>query len=517
LHDIVFEYLMLIDSKNSTSNVHGCRSRLSQVVACVVAAVATCCELARAAEFMAGADISALTVHEGRGATYRDAGVQGSAIEILRDHGANWFRLRLFVNPNPASDPFVANNLSYTIALAQRVKASGGKLLLDFHYSDTWADPGRQNKPAAWSALGLGDLVTRVHDYTRDSIAAFREAGVLPEMVQVGNEIANGMLWQSGYVWTGGSHDAGFDNLAALLNAGISGAKEGAGESPQPLVMIHHDKGAQWNTTSFFFNKLAARNVDFDVIGYSYYPKWHYNPASGAGDIDDLETNLHNTANAYGKPIVIVETGFASRGAQFEPDYEFDVSAAGQQQFLETIIDVVQGVPNGLGQGVFWWYPEARPTSGLNVWEGGRYGLFDQNGNLLPAASAFEQFIDETLAGDYNDDGHIDAADYVVWRKSAGTMTDLPNDPIGELIGEAQYNQWRTNFGRAAEVGAASRAASIQRQFLRSIPAVPEPPTLVTLLVGLVALVQRLRYITQRQNTPWSDAASNCFRTEELS
>jgi arabinogalactan endo-1,4-beta-galactosidase len=416
---------------------------------------------------MAGADISALPVLEGRGATYRDNGAPGSAIDILRNHGVNWFRLRLFVNPNPASDPFVANDLNYTIALAQRVKAAGAKVLLDFHYSDTWADPGKQYKPAAWSSLTFNDLVTQVHDYTRDSIAAFRDAGVLPDMVQIGNEIANGMLWQSGYVWTGGSHDPGFNNLTALLNAGISGAKEGAGDSPEPLIMIHHDKGAHWSTTSFFFNKLAARNVDFDVIGYSYYPKWHYNPATGAGDMDDLQANLHNTANAYGKPIVIVETGFASRGAQFEPDYEFDVSAAGQQEFLETLVEVVQGVPNGLGQGVFWWYPEARPTSGLNVWEGGRYGLFDQSGNLLPAASVFEQFLDSPVPGDFNHDGAVGAADYVVWRKG-----------LGSNYNENDYNIWRMHFGQTAGSGAGGSANA----------AIPEPATPILILVASLSI-----------------------------
>ena len=179
---------------------------------------------AKAAEFMAGADISALKVLEDGGAVYRDNGVPGGAIDILRNHGVNWVRLRLFVDPN-SSDPFVVNDLDYTIALAQRAKASGAKLLLDFHYSDTWADPGHQTKPAAWGSLSFSALVQRVHDYTHDAVTEFKNAGVLPEMVQIGNEISNGMLWNSGYLWTGGTNNTGFNNLASLLNAGISGAK----------------------------------------------------------------------------------------------------------------------------------------------------------------------------------------------------------------------------------------------------------------------------------------------------
>jgi arabinogalactan endo-1,4-beta-galactosidase len=448
--------------------------RTSLFVAIVIVASA---KLANGAPFMAGADISALTVLEDRGAVYRDNGQVLPAIDILRSHGVNWFRLRLFVNPNPAGDPFVANNLAYTIALAQRAKASGAKLLLDFHYSDTWADPGRQTKPAAWVNLDYNQLQQQVYGYTKSSIEAFKAEGVLPEMVQIGNEISNGMLWNpapnyaganSGYPWTGGSHSTGFNRLAGLLQAGIDGAKDGAGIGQEPLIMVHHDKGAQWSTTSYYFDRLVERNVEFDVIGYSYYPKFHYNPSTGAGSIADVALNLNNTVTRFGKPVVLVESGFASRGAQFEPDYEFDVSPEGQQQFLDALVDVVQNVPRDLGWGVFWWYPEARPTSGLNVWEGGRYGLFDQNGNVLPAASTFEAFITPTLSGDYNEDGGVDAADYVVWRKTDGLQDG--------------YDDWRANF---AQSGAQNPVAT----------AVPEPArAFLWLITASIGVLQGRRF-----------------------
>ena len=271
-------------------------------------------------------------------------------------------------------------------------------------------------------------------------------------------------------------NNTGFNNLASLLNAGISGAKDGAGTGPAPLIMIHHDKGADWGTSSYFFDKLVARSVPFDVIGYSYYPKYHYNPSTGAGGIADLQTTLNNTANTYHKPVVLVETGFASRGPQYEPDYEFDVSTAGQQQFLDTLVDVVQAVPNGLGQGVFWWYPEARPTSGLTVWQDGRYGLFDQNGNLLPAASVFEQFLNPVIPGDYDGSGTVDAADYIVWRQTLGSTSDprANGDNTGSssgVIDQADYNFWRAHFGTSAASGAASVVLSI-----------PEPATVLFIL-----------------------------------
>ena len=215
---------------------------------------------------------------EAAGATYHRGGQAGDPVSILRNEGIDWFRLRLFVEPSNDPDPFVVNDLSYTIALAQRIKASGGRLLLDFHYSDTWADPGKQFKPAAWEPLSFRGLERQVYDYTRSTIENFAAAGVLPEQVQVGNEIGNGLLWDDGYPWSGGNHDAGFDRLARLLQAGIDGVRDGAADQSAPEVLIHHAKGADWDATSYFFDKLEARGLDYDAIGYSYYPKFHYDP-----------------------------------------------------------------------------------------------------------------------------------------------------------------------------------------------------------------------------------------------
>lgn len=347
-------------------------------------------------EFMRGTDISALPVLENGGATYTHGGVAGDAIDILESHGVNWHRLRIFVDPT-GSDPFVVQDLNYTINLAQRAKANGSKLLLDFHYSDTWADPGKQFKPSAWNSLSFNQLEQQVYDYTKTVVEAFDTAGVLPEMVQIGNEISNGVLWEDGRLWRSGVPESTeFDNLATFLSAGINGARDAA-PGNEPDIMIHHDKGADWGTTSYYFDRLLPRlqtnGTDIDAIGYSYYPKFHYDPNTGNGDIADVQQNLNNTAATYNKPVVVVEAGFASRGAAFEPNYEFDVSAAGQKDYLQAVVDAVEAVPNSMGQGVFWWYPEAVPTSGLSVWEGGRYGLFDQSGEALPALEVFEALV----------------------------------------------------------------------------------------------------------------------------
>lgn len=436
-----------------------------------------------ASGFYAGADISGLSVLEGAGATYSDGGVVGKAEEILADHGVNWFRLRLFVDPSNNSDPFAANDLAYTIDLAKRAKAVGGKLLLDLHYSDTWADPGHQAKPAAWAGLNFTALTQRVREYTQQTVEAFKAEGVTPEMVQIGNEISNGLLWSEGSPWTGGSNNTGFDRLAALLQAGSQGAKAGAGPGQEPLIMIHHDRGDRWATTSYYFNKLVQRNVDFDVIGYSYYPKFHYDPATGAGGLEDFAENLNNTALTYGKPVVIAETGFASRGQQFEPTYEFPVSEQGQRDFLSALLDTVQAVPNGLGAGLFWWFAEARPAPGLPVWEGGRYGLFNQNGGLLSAAREFERFLSPTPPGDFNLDGLVDAADYTVWR-----------DGLGTTYTQADYATWASNFGNSP--GALSGASEAPA------PGVPEPTALQ--LLGMISLVVSAHTLVPSSRAPRS-------------
>lgn len=440
-----------------------------------------------AVEFMAGADISALSELEDFGAVYTDGGVSGDAIDIFRDNGVNWFRLRLFVNPT--GDGVVVNDLDYTIALAQRAKASGGKVLLDFHCSDTWADPGRQTKPAAWSSLSFSELQTRVHDYTRDAIADMKDAGVLPDMVQIGNEIANGMLWEDGRLWRAGvSENTEFNNLASLISAGINGVKDGAGAGNEPLFMVHHDKGGDWGTTSYYLDqllpKLQSNGTDVDVIGYSYYPKWHYDPNTGSGDMDDVQTNLNNTASTYGKPVAIVETGFPSWGAQWEPEYEFDVSEAGQGLFLQSLVETVQNVPNDQGLGVFWWYPEAvalnTQVNGEWVYEGGRYGLFDDTHDAVPALDVFEQFLTTGILGDYNGNNVVDAADYTTWRNAltAGTST-LLNDPTPGSVTESDFAYWRAHFGETLGGGAGSAIAS------SSQAGVPEPATIYLLTVAL--------------------------------
>jgi len=307
------------------------------------------------------------------------------AIRIMVKHGSNCFRLRLFVNP-PHTD-VVVNDLSYTIALAKRIKAAGARLLLDLHYSDTWADPAHQLKPEAWSDLDFDALVERVYEYTRMCIATMKQEGVLPDMVQPGNEITWGMLWPDGKLYGVGEPEEQWWKFARLLKAAIRGIKDAAGDAVQ--IVLHVHCGGDWRQTQWFFENVEKLGVQYDIIGLSYYPWWH-------GTVDDLRDNLRRTAERFSKDIFVVETAYPYRhldvremeGAN-QANMRWPMTPEGQRSFLVELIHVVQETPGGHGLGVLWWYPEAIPVEGLVVWNDGATALFDRDGKALPAMDAF--------------------------------------------------------------------------------------------------------------------------------
>jgi arabinogalactan endo-1,4-beta-galactosidase len=319
-------------------------------------------------DYAVGADVSFLKQAEDHGTVFKDGGTVKPGLEILKDHGYNWVRLRVFNAPKE-----LPNDLPYTIALAQAAKKLGFHFLLDFHYSDTWADPGKQFLPKAWEGMTHAQIVAAVCDYTKQTIAAFRDAGVLPDMVQVGNEITNGMLWPDAKL------PANWDNFADLMKAGIAGVAAGTGNSPRPRIMIHIDRGGDRIRTKEFFDKLATYHVDYDVIGQSYYPWWH-------GSLNDLRDNLNFMAKEYGKDIIVVEAAYNWRPAEYmKHPGPFPETPEGQKQFLEEVNRVVQETPGGLGKGVFWWEPAV--TGPLTS-----RGFFDESGNALPVVTAFDKY-----------------------------------------------------------------------------------------------------------------------------
>lgn len=326
-----------------------------------------------AAEFAFGADLSFLKQAEDRGTVFKDGTNALPGLQIFKNHGYNWIRLRIFVEPVGGRLP---NDLKYTLAMAQDAKQLGYKFLLDFHYANSWADPGQQPTPQDWTSLSHAERVKKVFSYTRDTVAAFRAVGALPDMVQVGNEVTHGMLWPDGKL---PDH---WDHFADYLRAGIRGVNAGSGNLPPPKIMIHIDQGGSAAQTKYFFDQLNAYGIRYDVIGFSFYPWSH-------GTLMDLRDNLAYTARTYRKDIIIAETGYYWRPARETAGRTgpFPETPEGQRDFLDELTRVALQTPDQRCKGVFYWEPAAGARTGLVA-----RGFFDENGNSLPVLDVFDKY-----------------------------------------------------------------------------------------------------------------------------
>jgi len=297
-----------------------------------------------------GADISFLPQLESRGIKFSDNGVEKDAIAILKDHGFNYIRLRIF--NNPAQPKGYSPNrgfcdLEQTKQMAKRVRAAGMKFLLDFHYSDYWADPQQQNKPAAWVGKDFNSLKDSVQAYTQHVMQQLKEQGTEPDMVQIGNEINHGMIWPDGHI-------NNLDSLAQLFYAGFKGIKA---VSPQSIIMLHVALGGQAEESDFFYSSMHKRNVPYDVIGLSYYPKWH-------GTLDDLKSNIDYLSKKYKRQIMVAEYTHMKR----------------------EVNEIAFTVPGGKGIGSFIWEP-------LNTWE----AIFDRSGKSNELLDLYPEIADKYL------------------------------------------------------------------------------------------------------------------------
>jgi arabinogalactan endo-1,4-beta-galactosidase len=341
-------------------------------------------------DFMKGFDASYVTRVEDKGGVYKTSnGKIQDVFTILANSGINYIRLRVWVNP---SEGYC--NKADVLSLALRAKNAGLKLLIDFHYSDYWADPGQQTKPAAWNSYSAAQLNQAVYDYTYDVIAALNAQGTPADMVQVGNEITHGMLWPEGKVLQGdATYDtsAQWDNLAAMLNSGINAVNSAA---PDALIMVHIASG-DLSEMHWFYDNLIAKGVSFDIVGLSYYHNWH-------GTISDLSVNLNDIAARYGKPIVVTETSYPFTlgwndwtnniiGLEEQLLSGYPATVSGQTAFVQAVVDTVQSVPDGQGIGVFYWGGEWIATSSEDTdgstWE--NQALFSFQSKALSTFSVF--------------------------------------------------------------------------------------------------------------------------------
>lgn len=346
-----------------------------------------------------GGDISLLSEYEKAGSVYKDNSGKPIAelFPWLHEQGMNAMRVRLFVDPSAYTgsdkDPNACQDLDYITPLCRRIKEAGFALMLDFHYSDTWADPAKQWTPKAWEGLTDNELIAKIHDYTAASLRHLVEAGATPDFIQTGNEISYGMLW--------GPHDApsadlkktlvgsnaNWGRLARLLISAGNACRE---VCPDAKIIIHTERVVQPDVLDNFYSMMKKLGVSYDIIGLSYYPYFH-------GDLDVLSTALDRlTANYPDKPIMIVETGYPYKwevpGTDHDVTEKYPYSEAGQDKFVSDLISLLREYDNVTG--LFWWWLEYNAFgSKLSNWYNAP--LFDSTtGRATKALTTLFSFAD---------------------------------------------------------------------------------------------------------------------------
>ena len=311
--------------------------------------------------FSKGADVGWLPQMEATGYKFHDTdGTQKDCLQLLKGRGMNTIRLRVWVNP---SNDKASGHCSpaETVVMAVRAQKMGMRIMIDFHYSDTWADPAHQAKPAAWVNHSFAELQNDVYKHTFDVLAALKSAGVTPEWVQIGNEIPGGMLWPEGST-------TNFSQLAQLLNKGYEATKA---IDASIKVIVHIDQGNNNARFRWFFDNAKANNVKYDVIGLSYYPYWIKSDYTAT--IFDLENNLKDMVSRYDKEVMVVEVG---------GDYTL---VQNTKDMLVAVINAVKSVPNNKGLGMIYWEPE-----GEKSWSDYQLNAWQSDGKPSPALDAFK-------------------------------------------------------------------------------------------------------------------------------
>ena len=345
-----------------------------------------------------GADVSSLAKSEDLGGTYLDDNGEEeercwdrSALGILEEHGVSHIRLRVWVN---SADGY--HNEAEVREMARRAHAKGLQTFLDLHYSDTWADPGHQSKPAAWAGYTTAQLTQAIYNHTYAVCSAAKIHGRGPAMIQLGNELNSGMLWPDGHTW----NPPNWDNLAGFLKAGSAAVKAC---SPSTKIVLHLANGGDNGAFRWWFDNITSRGVEFDVIAASYYGYWH-------GSLGDLQWNLNDISARYGKDVMVAETAYPFTledadgwaniiGMPSQLVAGYPATPIGQAANFRDVMSIVRAVPNGRGLGAFYWdatwiavkgngWDPTDPTSG-DAWE--NQALFRFDGRALPAMNEFRQ------------------------------------------------------------------------------------------------------------------------------
>lgn len=304
-----------------------------------------------------GGDISLLPIYENAGAKYKDEnGVPISdLLTYMYDQGMNAMRVRLFVDPSnfKGNDPNACQDLPFILPLCKRIVDDNYSLMLDFHYSDTWADPSAQWIPKAWENLSDDALVEKIYQYTKETLLVLKENGIEPSFIQPGNEISYGMLWspygapQSEQKKTFMNNPANWERLGRLLKSAISACKE---ICPEAQIVIHTERVSDIAVQDYFYNQMENLGVDYDIIGLSYYPYWHGNMSILNSALSSLERKFPS------KQIMIVETGYSYQWPLGDKPVDYPLTEEGQNTFAHELIDTLLQHANVTG--LFWWWLE---------------------------------------------------------------------------------------------------------------------------------------------------------------
>ncbi len=366
-----------------------------------------------------GIDASTYFEEIDHGAVYKKNGKTIDPLLEFRRNGVDWFRIRLWNDPySEDGEPYLAGtcDLKSYIRLAERVKELGYHILLDFHYSDFWADPGKQMIPKAWRGMVLDELAESIYNFTKRTLITLKEVGLAPEMVAVGNEITNGFLWPMGKLDMGGGVRGNYESFLKLLSSGVAAVRE---VLPSAEIMLHLERSNDREVYREFFKEVTEAGIDFDIIGASYYPYWHGTP-------EELFFNLKECRDNFSKKIMVAELGYGFTTKPYSLDGEkkrlvideerayiegftdkYPISAQGQAAFVR---DFLRGARENGIDGIFYWEPLWLPGEGIcwaseagqnYIGESGKSTanewanqcLFDYEGEMLPAFSEFSHKI----------------------------------------------------------------------------------------------------------------------------